>query len=281
MGIFTGVLLASDFDNTLVYTEEALRAGTPVPSLSAENRKALEYFMAEGGRFAIATGRAVPAFEKFADLVPMNAPSVVCNGAALYDFDKREYLETNMLDALARERGQAVVERFPDVAVEAYHIGNAILAVHPNDITRRHGRVVKVSVTEVPSLLEAPLPLGKLLLEAEHEALEMVKAFLADQGWAEDYELIFSGRTLLEMTAKGANKGGMVCRLAERLGISMAHVYCVGDEANDIPMLTAAAEGFAPANCVPAVRDSGAVIVSHARDSALVDVVAHLEAKYR
>jgi len=46
-------------------------------------------------------------------------------------------------------------------------------------------------------------------------------------------------------------------------------------------MLRAAAEGFAPANCAPAVRDSGAVIVSHARDSALVDVVAHLESKYR
>lgn len=54
-GKFTGVLLASDFDNTLIYTEEALRSGVPVPPLSAENRAALERFMAEGGRFAIAT----------------------------------------------------------------------------------------------------------------------------------------------------------------------------------------------------------------------------------
>ena len=93
--------------------------------------------------------------------------------------------------------------------------------------------------------------------------------------------MIFSGQTLLEMTARGANKGGMIRRLAERLGIAMEHVYCVGDEANDIPMLRAAAEGFAPANCVPAVRESGATVVSHARDSALADVVACLEVKYR
>lgn len=33
MGKFTGVLLASDFDNTLIYTEEALRSGVPVPPL--------------------------------------------------------------------------------------------------------------------------------------------------------------------------------------------------------------------------------------------------------
>ena len=83
MGIFTGVLLTSDFDNTMIYTEEALRTGAPVPPLSAENRRALEYFMAEGGRFAIATGRALAAFIKYADVVPMNAPGVVCNGAAL------------------------------------------------------------------------------------------------------------------------------------------------------------------------------------------------------
>lgn len=281
MGIFDGVLLASDFDNTLIYTEAALRTGAPMPELSEKNRAALERFMAEGGRFTVATGRALAAFIKYADKVPMNAPGIVCNGAALYDFAAGGYLDTVMLDARARERGQAVLERFPAVAAEAYHIENVIHAVHPNEITRQHERLTKVSVVESASLLEVPLPLGKVLFEADHETLEAVKAFLADQGWARDYELIFSGRTLLEMTARGADKGGMVCRLAERLGISMDHVYCVGDEANDIPMLRAAAEGFAPANCVPAVRDSGATIVADARDSALADVVAHLEAKYR
>ena len=55
MGKFSGVLLTSDFDNTLIYTEDALRSGVPVPPLSEANRTALEYFMAEGGHFAIAT----------------------------------------------------------------------------------------------------------------------------------------------------------------------------------------------------------------------------------
>ena len=281
MGRFTGVLLASDFDNTLIYTEEALRSGVPVPPLSEKNRAALAYFMAEGGRFAIATGRALAAFMKYADKVPMNAPGVVCNGAALYDFSTGEYLETAMLDGDVRQRGQAVLDRFPAMAVEAYHMDNVIYAVHPNEITRQHEHLTKVGVTEAPSLLDVPLPLGKLLFEAEHGTLEEVRAFLDEQGWSGGYELIYSGKTLLEMTVKGANKGGMVRRLAERLGISMEHVYCAGDEANDISMLTAAAEGFAPANCVPAVRESGATIVADARDSALADVVAHLEGKYR
>ena len=281
MGRFDGVLLASDFDNTLIYTEEALRTGKPVPPLSERNRAALERFMAGGGRFAVATGRALAAFRKYAPLVPMNAPGIVCNGAALYDFAREEYLETATLDASARERGQVVLEHFPEVAVEAYHIDNVIHAVHPNEYTRQHERITQVMVTEAPSLPEVPLPLGKLLFESDHETLERVRTFLEEQGWSGDYELIFSGKTLLEMTVRGANKGGMIRRLADRLGISMDHVYCVGDEANDISLLTAAARGFAPDNCVDAVRACGATIVCHSRESALAEVVEILEGIYR
>ena len=120
---------------------------------------------------------------------------------------------------LAEKKASEVASRFPEAAVEAYHIGNVIHAVHPNAITRHHEHLTKVAVTEKPSLLEVPLPLGKLLFESSHEELEQIQAFLRQQGWAEDYEVIFSGRNLLEMTAKGADKGGMVRRLARRLEI--------------------------------------------------------------
>ena len=280
MGKFDGVLLASDFDNTLLYTEESLRSGVPVPPLPERNHRALESFMAQGGRFAIATGRALAAFIRYAEMVPMNAPGVVCNGAAIYDFAQDRYLETAMLDAAARERGQEVLERFPGVAVEAYHIDNVIHVVHPNAISRQHEHITKAALTEAPTLLDVPLPLGKLLFEADHETLTEVLDFLTRQGWAEDYELIFSLSHLLEMTIRGANKGGMVRRLAARLGISMEHVYCAGDEANDISMLTAAAQGFAPANCTPAVASCGATLVCDAREGAIADVIEILERKY-
>ena len=280
MGKFDGVLLASDFDNTLLYTEDSLRAGAPVPPLPERNREALEYFMTHGGRFAIATGRALPAFLRHAGDVPMNAPGVVCNGAAIYDFEKGEYLDAALLDDQARQRGQAVLDRFPGVAVEAYHIDNIIHVVHPNSISRQHEHMTHVSLTEAPSLPEVPLPLGKLLFEADHETLENVLSFLTAQGWAEDYELIFSVSHLLEMTIKGASKGGMIRRLAARLGISMDHVYCAGDEANDLSMLRAANQGFAPANASAAVRESGVTVVCDAREGAIADIVEILDRKY-
>ena len=185
-----------------------------------------------------------------------------------------------MLDELARDRGQEVLEAFHAVAAEAYHIDNVIHAVHPNEVVRQHIRITKVTVTESPSLSVVPVPLGKILFEGEHEDLEQARNFMVERGWDKDYELIFSGKNLLEMTVKGANKGGMLRRLAAHLGISMDHVYCAGDEANDISMLTAAAEGFAPANCIEAVRNCGATIVSHAKDDAMADIIDILDKKY-
>ena len=280
MGKFDGVLLASDFDNTLIYTEEALRSGLPVPPLSAGNRAALESFMAQGGRFAVATGRALPAFERLAPLIPMNTPCVVCNGAAIYDFEKAEYLETALLSAESLERGQEVLDAFPRVGVEAYHLDSIIHAVQVNHIIRAHEHLTGVRVRALPRLTDAPLPLSKLLFEAEHWNLVQAEKFIRSRDWAAEYELIFSGKTLLELTAKGADKGGMLCRLAAHLGIAREHVYAVGDERNDLSMLAWVSQGFAPANCVPDVARCGAQIVCDARDDALAEVIAALEERY-
>ena len=72
---FNGLLLVSDFDNTLVYTEEALQKCVDMPPVSDENRAAIEYFMANGGIFSVATGRAKPAFEAVAGLFARLRPA--------------------------------------------------------------------------------------------------------------------------------------------------------------------------------------------------------------
>ena len=79
MGKFDGVLLYTDYDDTL-YNQHL--------TVSEENHRAIRYFMQEGGRFSIATGRAkrtfAPQIEK--EHLEFNAPVVVSNGAGIYDF---------------------------------------------------------------------------------------------------------------------------------------------------------------------------------------------------
>ena len=277
---FDGVLLVSDFDNTLLDTDTPLRLGGEVPPLSEKNKAALRYFTDNGGLFTIATGRALSAFLPYAPLVPMNAPAIVCNGAALYDFARGEYTESLTLPAKVHPLAQTVLDRFPALAAEAYHLENRIYLVQPNAHARRHQHVTHVDVTELADLALVPEGLGKVLFEADHADLAAAHDWIEAQPWRAEYELQFSASTILDITAKGASKGGMVRRLAEKLGVSMAHVYCAGDESNDLSMLLAAAEGFAPANCTDAVRNAGVTIVSHCSEDAMADIVDILDRRY-
>ena len=121
MGKFTGVLIASDFDNTLIYTENALKELEPMPELLPENREAIEYFMAQGGTFSIATGRALPSFNGVRQGLPMNGPTIQFNGAAIYYFQKNEYLYTAFLPDTVRPHITQVLDAWPEVAVELYY----------------------------------------------------------------------------------------------------------------------------------------------------------------
>ena len=280
MGKFTGVLLASDYDNTLLDTESARRGGGEAPRVSERNQAALRYFMEQGGRFAVATGRALAALEHFVDEIPMNAPAIICNGAALYDFSAREYLDYILLNRDLCRRCQELLLASPTTAAEAYPLLESVIhAVRPNAYTRQHEHLTHTTVREDASLLEVPQPLTKVIFE--DAALEALRDRLLAQPWIQECEMAFSAANLLELTGRGASKGGMVRRLAARLEIPMDHVYCVGDEANDITMLRAAAQGFAPANCVDAVRACGATLVADCRHDALAEVVDILDQRYR
>lgn len=220
MGIFDGMLLVSDFDNTLVYTEEALRLCVDMPPISPRNRAALKHFMTEGGIFSVATGRAKPAFDTVVDDIPMNGPTVLFNGAAIYDFSRHRYLYTAFLPEAARAHIAQVAAELPAVAVELYHDDNSIHALNANDVTRRHMHVTHTPTVEVASMDDVPSPISKALFSTEEEHLPMLLEYLRSQPWYDGYEVVPSAVTLVELTAKGANKGGMVVRMAQMLGIS-------------------------------------------------------------
>lgn len=281
MSKFNGLLLVSDFDNTLVYTEEALQKCVDMPPVSEENRAAIEYFMANGGTFSVATGRAKPAFETVVDGIPMNGPTVLFNGAAIYDFSRREYLVTAFLPDDVRPRIEEVVTDLPQVAVELYHDDNTIHALNANDVTRRHMHITHAPTIEVGSMDQVPAPISKALFSTEEAHLPELLAYLKAQPWYNDYELVPSAVTLVELTAKGANKGGMVSRLAQLLGVRRENVLCVGDHANDVSMLTWAGEGYAPANAIPLVLDTpGIHRLPDCRENAIAALIRDLDRRF-
>ena len=281
MGKFTGVLLASDFDNTLVYTESALKGLAPIPELLPENRQAIEYFMAEGGTFSIATGRALPSFEIVRPGLPMNGPAILFNGAAIYDFKAEQYLCTAFLPDTVRPHIMQVLDAWPEAAVELYHDDNAIFALHANELTLAHLHLTHEATEMLETIDQAPSPISKALFEIVPEKMAALHRYVTSMPWASRYEIVPSNSYLLELTAKGASKGDMVQRLAQLLHIAPQNIYCVGDHANDLGMLAVSAIPFAPANAIECVRQvPGIHILPDARNGAIAALIRQLDERY-
>jgi len=268
MGKFDGVLLVSDFDDTLY--DSHFR----VPE---RNLRAIRYFISEGGKFTVATGRAHTTFVSHFHEAPINAPVVLSNGAAIYDFETDRFLEQTRLPPEARSDLGELTRRFPSLGMEAYH-GEDIYVWNPNEITYAHMKKVGCGFTERP-VAEMPVPWVKALFHQEYTVLLQVQRTLLEEH-GDRYEAIFSNPYYLEITAKGATKGGMTAKLAKRLNIAPEHVYCVGDNQNDIPMLELSAIPFAPANCAPEVRRWGARVLCHCDGGVIGDIVEILDRLY-
>ena len=282
MGKFDHVLLASDFDNTLVHTKAALDAGsTELPPMPARNREALRYFTENGGYFSVSTGRALPAFARYASELPINAPCIIANGAGLYDFRAERYVETAFLDEGVRPHVAALLRYDPALPFEIYHTDRRIHAMHPNHYILNHEHLTRTKIEVVDSFDDVDFPLVKLLFEDDRDKLDALFDYIRAQDWAERYELIYSSDNLLELTAKGATKGAMVLRLAERLGVKRDDLYCIGDHGNDVSMAELSAIRFAPANAIDEMKAlPGMHLVSHCADGAIADVIEALDKRY-
>ncbi len=268
MGKFDGVLLCTDYDDTFC---------TATGDVPQANREAVAYFRAEGGLFTVATGRAHNTFAPYASLAGINAPAVLSNGSQLYDFAAGEMLLDVCLPQSCREELGPLPAASPGVGMEAYHKGAMYIVGH-NAWVDRH--IAKVKVTGPDTAVEdIPLPWGKAIFMAEHPDLLSVQQHILSR-WGEKYEAIFSNPHMLEVTAKGCNKGGMVLELARRLGIERKNLYCVGDNQNDLPMLAVSAIPFAPANCAPEVKAAGAQLLCHCEEGAIADLIARLDKLY-
>ena len=87
MGVFNGYLLVSDMDGTLLNSNGRL---------SKENIAAIEYFVDNGGKFTLATGRMLPSVKRHIEKIKVNLPVIMYNGTKVYDYNTNEVIIINL-----------------------------------------------------------------------------------------------------------------------------------------------------------------------------------------
>lgn len=244
-------VLYSDLDGTLFNSRT---------EVSPENRAAIERYVLSGGRFALSTGRAPFNSLRFTGALPINAPSVVYNGAGVYDFAAGEYTFCDHLDrAVLDPLFIRLATEFPEIDIQLY--------------TEREITSVTPEANAQPDLLRLHAPV-RFTSPAAPEGLGLVKAL----AWVPParYAALETrlrecapGRYLLipgtvpgaaapvrffELLPPGATKGAALRRLRVHPALAGRTLVAAGDYLNDLEMLLEADVAVCPANAAEEVK---------------------------
>ena len=266
--LFDGVLLASDYDGTLVPSDKQVTKGV---------RDALGFFIANGGRFTVSTGRSYLGFHSYSPDI-INAPVLLANGGMAYDYAAKKIAVFDGIGDEGIEPMRAVAREFPHLAIEMYPFDHGF-AVHLSEQSERHFTSQSIPFTPVDDPAEAPRPWAKVMLGGQKSDVALVQKFLAEN--YPEIGFLPTDGGYLEVLKKGVDKGTALLKLADYLGISHEDVYAVGDGYNDVEMLKAAKMGVVPENGDEYALACASCVVRSNEDDAVAHVVELLTERYR
>ena len=263
---FDGILLCTDLDGTALRKDK---------SVSCENREAMEYFKANGGRLTFITGRLYFFVSEGLRAIQPNAPIGTINGGGIYDFEKGCYLFRRELPPSALSLVKYAEEKMPSLGIQLntfdevlFYRENPIME-HFRDITHLPNRKASLEVSQ---------PLSKIVFGATDPSdIPRLAALLREHPDGGLYDYIHSERSLYEILPKGAEKGDLLLRMADLLGIDRARTIAVGDYDNDISMLRAAGVGIAVANASPGAMVAADRVTVSNEEHALARIISELD----
>lgn len=266
MGKFSGMLLCSDIDGTLINDDH---------KVSLKNQLAIEYFKNEGGIFTLATGRVPSGMKMFLDKVKPNAPVISHNGSAIYDFKKDEFVWQLALDDDVIEVVDYVTENIPFSGVEIV-IGDTVHFCKMNDTVEEHRGLEHFPLND-SNYKNLPKSWTKILFIQTPDELPIVKDFLLKSHFVGKYKFVQSSPKYFEVINLESSKGRAIQELAKRLGIPMSMTIGIGDNENDLEMVRDTALGVAVGNAMPRVKEVANHITVTNNFDAIAKVIADLD----
>jgi Cof subfamily protein (haloacid dehalogenase superfamily) len=244
-------------------------------NVSERNKKAIEYFIDNGGHFTVATGRMVEAVRAYMTQFKINAPAVLHNGAKIYDFENDKALFEKFIEEERKNAIRRVYDDFPELGLEVY-CDETVYVYRACEETKRFRTRNYEVVYELPSEIW-DRPWIKVLLIGEKKLLDKYEPIYRseyDSGYA-----VRSGKKYLDVVANGVSKGEGVSTLVHLLGTDPKKVIAVGDNMNDISMLEKAGISYAVENAEKRVKEIADFIAPSNNDDAIAYIIEQLEQK--
>lgn len=248
--MFSDILLAVDFDRTLT---------GPDSKIPARNIEAIRYFMENGGKFTVNTGRTPATLHHHLPNLPYNAPLLMYNGSASYWDGK--LLDYRLIDLPIWPTLEKIHEMFPDLHIEFQaenvnflvdakpEMGELEDKMHwawkPADWGQDVGPFIKFALWG-----EVRNPGIGDMYDASPEEIAYFDAAQAklEQLWGDKLSCFRPAPRIIDVQAKGVSKALAVKSLQEKLGRKI--LVCVGDGENDIPAMNVADHAYCPGDAV-------------------------------
>ncbi len=267
MNKFKGILICTDLDGTLLKNDK---------SISRENLDAIEYFKSEGGYFTFITGRMPYFMESICKIIKPNAPIGCINGGGLYDYNKKEYVSAQTLDKSVTELIEFAEKNISDIGIQIYTF-ERIYFSRENEAMENFRKATGIPniTADYKNMSE---PFAKIVFGDEsEEKIFALRDLLFAHPRANEFDFIRSERTLYEILPKGINKGSVLPKLCEHLGVSMERTIAVGDYNNDVAMLQSAGIGVAVANACPEAKEAADYITVSNEEHAIAQIISDIE----
>lgn len=266
---FEGVLLASDFDGTLAGSDG---------KIPERNIEAVKYFISEGGKFTVSTGRTKIGFHKFSESF-INAPVILGNGAMAYDYKTDETVFVNSIDSENAEILRRVYEMNSPLSMELYSVDHKAYVLSPDKRSIDHFAGLQITDYKIISdITEDIFPLVKVMLSVGEKTFEVQKN-LQNNDMGNMLYIPCDG-SFVEILSKNAGKGKALSQLADYFGFDKNDIYAVGDGSNDTDMIIAAAIGFVPESGSAFAKNVADELVCSSDEGAVADAVMYLDNKY-
>ncbi len=238
-------LLALDLDGTLMREDDQI--------ISLQVRSAISVAQEQGTVVTLATGRMFDFVVPFARELDITAPLICYQGGLIQSSTSDVPLyRATMNRSLMRE----VLEwrDYRSARVFLYADDQVFLAEKRHSDEFYHYMLGErlVWVDDLYAVLERHEPIKFVVLVESHEA-ERVQEELRRR-FEGRMEVTRSHEIVVEGNPPGVSKGNALRRLAAHLEIPREQVMAIGDQGNDVPMLTWAGVGVAMGNGSPAVK---------------------------
>ena len=241
-------LIAIDIDGTLL---------TDTHQLTPETIAALKEKAAAGVKIVLCSGRPLIGMLPFVAELGLMAPdeyTISSNGAFVQHNADSEVLINHTLSFDEYRQFEALSQ---ELGIQ-HHVLNQQNMYTPNRQLSRY-TVYDSYATGMPlnycpvDEMDPAMRFSKIMYCAEPEVLSQVIDQIPAHYFA-DFHLVKSMPFYFEILHKQASKGQAVRELAEKLGIEASEVMAIGDNENDVDMLTYAGLAVAMGNATPNVK---------------------------